>query len=362
MAASLYDFSVDPSSPNFRGTTVPPYNRIPGTDWAHTAPQDFGINTKEGADAFNAMIYQYSNGISGAPMPPPAPVDPRHVIAKAYGDAGIARANAQFANRTPLGFGNSPVRNALRSGGGVIYPNRAATPVTGGTPTISPGVTTTIRSPAQQARLNANITQFSTGPVGTTKANSLTKFTQDFVDQRKNQKANLDQETAHVGRTYDPNGLESDLRRIAREGALLRRSAAEQAIRRAGRDNSVSRMVGGGVNSSYLDRAYGDSLGRILMDAALKGSDVDRENAMYLQAQRNGALGARSRMSQDYVDAGLYPYRALTELQAADLANLGRMGNLEDNYSIYDYVPADQAARRNLNLLSDLEETRNRFG
>jgi hypothetical protein len=354
------------------GTNILPNtvtSMFPGTNIPTSIATGLNFHSKLDADGFNAWLWNQSGGKSGAPMPAPEPEDTRLVAARARDRAAQANAAVYGSPGVPGGgnpkfYGPNPIVRRVLGGTGptISY----GTPSTGnngtGTALIKPGLTTTIKSPAQKGRLDANINQFSTGPVAASKANSLTQFTQDFIDQRAKDKAALGQESNFVGRTYDPNGLESDLAQNAKQSALLGRQAVEAAIRRAGRAASISRMVNGGVDSSYLDRSNTDVLTRLLLDQAQKNSALGRDNITYLQGQRSGLLGTRARLGQDYVNNALTPYDRLTALQSNDLGNIGRIGNIEDNYSLYDYVQPDESARRNLGMLSDLEQTKLRYG
>jgi hypothetical protein len=76
---------------------------------------------------------------------------------------------------------------------------------------------------------------------------------------------------------------------------------------------------------------------------------------MYLQGQRNNALGTRGRLSTDYLNRGIAPYQTITDLQAGDLANVGRIGQLEDSNTLYDYTRPEDAIRRRVGLLEDLD-------
>ncbi len=341
---------TDYITPSGAGTGTVPWV-YPGTNRPITAANDFGINTKEGMDAFNAMLWRESGGLSGAPMPQePLPPVLRSRIPATPSVPGPALNRGAYPN--PV------VRSAING-----YNNgyRVTPSPTLNVPNIQSGLTTVVKSPGQQSRLNANLAQFS-GPVGQAKQQSLTEYTKEYLADRPSQKAAYQQESNFIGRTFDRNGLEADLAGIARNRSLLGRQAAADAIARARRERSVSGMVSGTPGgSSYLDRAYADALSKIMLDQALKNSDIERENAVYVQGQRNGSVGARGRLGRDYVEGGLAPYRNLTELQAGDLGNLGRIGNIEDNYSLYDYVQPDEASRRRLNLLSDLDQMNTRY-
>lgn len=330
-------------------------NTFPGTDWAADTPAKVGVNTKDWWDGFNAMLWRQSGGKSGAPMPQPEPEDPRLAASRALNKSVMAGVNAGVVG-APGGGGMTG-----RFRGGLAGPVQS---VLGGfnpagVKLIQPGTTSTVRNPAAQARLGATLNDYS-GAVGAAKTGSLTQFTKDFLDERTKQKAALGQEEDFIGKTFDPNGLEANLASIARNRSALGRQAAESAIRRAGRDASISRMVNGG-DASYLNRAYADQLGRILLDNALKGSDMARENAMYVQGQRNAALGARRRLGMDYVNDAMLPFTTIAGAQATDLGNLGRIQDLENSNTLYDYVTPDQAASRNLGMLNDLETRYNRY-
>jgi hypothetical protein len=352
MATGLLNFLTPAGANPTQTVQYNPY--FPGTNIPAQVVNDMGgFKSKDNSDLFAAMLWRESGGLSGAPMPAAAPENPLNALARAQGASSIAKGNAYMAAR------GQPGSTATRYTGPQVNPvvQRAL----GGGGMVKPGLTTTIKSPAQQSRLNANLTQFA-GPVAQAKTNSLSQYTKDFLDDRKRQKDAYDQESGFIDRTFAAGGLEADLAANAKQRSLLARQAAESAIRRAGRDANLSRMVNGGVSSSYLDRAYGDTLGRILTDRAIQGADLGRENIMYLQGARSGMTGRRAQLGDAYVDRALSPYAALTDMQAADLENLGRIGNLEDNYSIYDYVRPDEAARRNLGMLGDLDQTYNLYG
>lgn len=203
------------------------------------------------------------------------------------------------------------------------------------------GPSTTQRTPLNagiDSRLNANIAANApTGPAGQAKAQSLTDFTKEFFAQRPGQASNLTQESGYVNSVYDPNGVQKTLADLSKQRALLGRRAAQKAIQLARRDNNVARMGHG--NSSYLDRAYGDSLGRILTDQAVQGNDQQRQDQLYLGQQRSGLLGQRNQLVDAYMRSGLTLQQALDQAQSADLSNLYSASGVDRSNTNYQTVP-----------------------
>lgn len=161
------------------------------------------------------------------------------------------------------------------------------------------------------------------------KRQTLTEFTTQLLTQKPQVQAANASENQFIGTVYNdgPNSLSGVLDRIARQRAAATNAAAQSGARSALRTYNLGRMNGG--NSSYLDRAYGQDLSRIGAQAASQlGTDQLNNQQMLLQA-RNGLLGRRQQLAQNYLDYSLYPYTAQNALIRDDASTLGQLGGLE---------------------------------
>lgn len=219
------------------------------------------------------------------------------------------------------------------------------------------GTTATVRNPAQANRLTESLRLHEAPKAAATQ--SLIDFTKEALAARPSSKAALDQESSAINRTYDPAGLEAALARTRASRYAATRDAASRGLRMAGRDNSFARMTGG--NSSYLDRAYGDTLANILTKAQIEGSDLERTDLGYVQGQRTGLLGQRQALMDRYLQSGLAPQEAYQRSQAGDLANLRGMADLENLNTDYRYTSPEDAWRRRLGLIGSLGELERSF-
>jgi hypothetical protein len=194
------------------------------------------------------------------------------------------------------------------------------------------GITSQVKSPSQNAFLNAVRQDYSAGAAGRKK--SLTDFVKEaYAGQADNKKA-LDEEKAYLEGIFNDSGIVNELantRAQRRAGVMM---ATKMAMDRAKRTNNVNRMMGG--NNSYLDRAYGSDLARIAADASIADADLARDDAMYVQGQRNSALGARDRLLNNYLQTSRLPYYAQRDAVQDDI-NIGSgLAGLEDRNTIYE--------------------------
>jgi hypothetical protein len=164
---------------------------------------------------------------------------------------------------------------------------------------------------------------------------TLTQFVKDaYAGQAENKKA-LDQESEFLKGIFDDTGVVNELansRAQRRAGVMM---ATKMAMDRAQRDNNVARMMRGG-NSSYLDRAYGSELARIAAQAAIQDADLMRDDIRYVQGERTGALGARDRLLQNYLQTSALPYRFQQEMFGNDLNSAQGLAALENQNTIYE--------------------------
>lgn len=311
--------------------------RFPGTDWPIDWYSQYNGISPALAGPVNNMLYKMSGGkIAANPMnagslPFADPNDPANLPYQGVNP---------MIGQHPAGYGQT-----------VIHAQSDPSYVPGYNPVPNPivqsifpqmyGSSTTQRTPLNagiDSRLQANVANNSpTGPAGQAKAQSLTDFTKEFFAQRPSQASNVAQESGYVNSVYDPNGVQKTLADLSKQRTLLGRQAAQKAIQLARRDNNVARMGQG--NSSYLDRAYGDSLGRILTDQAVQGNDQARQDQMYLGQQRSGLLGQRNQLVDAYLKQGLTLQQALDAAQGADLSNLYSASGVDRSNTNYTTVP-----------------------
>lgn len=218
---------------------------------------------------------------------------------------------------------------------------------------LQQGLQTITKNQGQADLIAGDQAQFG-GDVAAGKNQSLTDFVKESLATRPQATADLDQESGAINQVFDPNGLQKDLAGLSGQRTALLRQAAQQAIARASRSNNLSRMTGG--NSSYLDRAYAQSLGNILTNQAVQGNAQDQANLQYLTNTRLGAAGQRQGLLNQYLQSGLMPYQAINQAQAGDLSNIGTIGGLENQNTYYNYIDPNQAVANRMGLIGTLND------
>lgn len=179
---------------------------------------------------------------------------------------------------------------------------------------------------------------------------SLTDFTKDFIANRGQVNQYGQQEQQAVSDVYDPNGLQKRLADINAQRQANVNQSAQSAIGQAIRNSNVARMQSG--NSSYLDRALAQQLAGINTNAAIQGSDFARQNAQYVNDQRQGNIGRRQSIIDSIMSRNLMPAQAAQQVQGYDLYNLSALTNLNNSNNVYQ-SPEDAYTQR-INFLNSL--------
>lgn len=272
--------------------------------------------------------------------PPPMPGPPQYQPRDQYGNPLTITNRIQgFVN----GFG-VPGRNTTPGYVPSMNWNGAGRPV--GSTVAAPRSAEVQTGVAQAYKTNA--------ATNDTARKSLTDWTREFLASRPRAQQYADEETGAIGRLYG-SGSDSTggaLERIRRNARLALRDQTEAAYRRAGRTNSLRRLGAGGVNSSYLDRAYAQDMGRIASEGALRDADRERSDLMYLEDRRLGQVGNRQQLMDRLLERNLLPVSVASGVQGDEVNRLGQIAGLD--YGNNDYIPAEDAYARRINFMNDL--------
>lgn len=173
---------------------------------------------------------------------------------------------------------------------------------------------------------------------------TITDFTKNYLQQGPQLKSFANQETGAIGRFYGsgPGSVAGDLAAIERRRSNAVTQAAESAIRRAARANSIRRMGSG--NNSANDHWYVQQVGNIAAQTAADRAQNDSANYRYVADSQRGLAGQRQKLLNDLTMRDLTPLDVSQRYEANSLSNLGTLGTLEDRNTIYD----DTALRRQL--------------
>lgn len=190
----------------------------------------------------------------------------------------------------------------------------------------------------------------------TVKKQSIADFVAELIANKPKNRVARDQEAAAIESVYakGAGSLQAELAANQKASRLATRTAAQQAMGRAGRDRNVGQMVGG--NSSYLNRAYGDTLARIMADQAIKDSAIGRENILYTQGQRSNLLGQRGRLNDEMAGRELAPINALNSYQSGEAGLLASLAGIEDQNTDYDSYTPEQSIAKRLQLIQQIEQ------
>lgn len=223
-----------------------------------------------------------------------------------------------------------------------IYPQQS---VVGRQPTNSTTqpMFSTPRSGAVQGGITA---AWTTRDANQKQANqSLTDFTKEFLANRGKVNQYGQEEQNAVSSVYGsgPGSLQQSLADIRRQRAALTNQAAQSAMNRATRVNSLRRLSA--PNSGYLDRLFAQDLAGIAVDSAGRESDQARADTLYLNDQRLGGIGRRTGIVDTLASRNFMPAEAAARLEGANLSSLGGLANLEYGNNIYER-PEDAAMRR----------------
>lgn len=171
----------------------------------------------------------------------------------------------------------------------------------------------------------------------------------DFVKELKASRGAVGQAGAQeqnaVSQVYDsgPGGLQAQLAALNRQKTGAINMAAESAMNRAARTNSIRRLSA--PNSSYLDRLFSQDLSGIATGAAGASADQGRADLQYLNDQRLGAVGRRQSIIDNIVNRNLLPAQAAASVEGNSLNNLGQLSYLNSNNNMYE-TPESAYARK----------------
>jgi hypothetical protein len=284
-----------------------------------------GVNPRQMADAWRKLPAnpRFPMGRLVNNDPKPKVITPPQVQSPAF-RAPLVRSSpgmtAVIPGMNPSGRSNpyASALNNIRAGGvGSAAPG-------GGTTTMTP------RSPGQNAFTEAIRARLSQNMNN----GALTKFVQDAYKKNAGAEKALEQENAALDKVFSDKGLANELMnsRAKRKASVM--MATKMALDRAKRNDSVNRMMGG--NNSYLARAYGDNISKILSGAAIQDADLERDDLRYVQGERMGALGARDNLLRNYLNTSLLPTNVQRQFLREDIDTGSALANLEDRNNIYE--------------------------
>lgn len=214
-------------------------------------------------------------------------------------------------------------------------------------------VTGTTKSQEAGGRISNLYTDYDKNKA--TKDQSIEEFVNELIAQKPKNRAAMQAEQNSIGRVYGtgPGSLAGDLAAAGTQRRQAVRAAAASALNRAKRSNNASRMVSG--NNSYLDRAYGDALARIMSQQALDGSATTRDDILQVQGQRNALLGQSQNAADRFAASLVQPVDVLNRYAQGQSGELSRISDLENNNTYYDYMTPEQQVAMRLGLIDQIQ-------
>jgi hypothetical protein len=263
--------------------------------------------------------------------------DPSRMAGRGGPGAGIQ----DYGSPTRGSGANPIVRNAVDSTMGLVSQALNQPGLT---------VTQTPKSQTQNTLFQGAVANYNAGQPA--KQQSLTDFTKEFFATAADRKNNKAQEDASINSVYSGN-LQAQLDALQKKRMGAINVATQKAITRARMDNNLARLGYGGAGSSYLDRAYGDSVGNILTQEAVNNANLGRDNLLYVRGEQDKLLGQRQNLARSYFQDMMLPNDMITRSNQGDISTLQGLANLENGNSIYE-LPEDRINRR-LGLLGSLQ-------
>lgn len=160
---------------------------------------------------------------------------------------------------------------------------------------------------------------------------SLVDFTNDYLASRPTMKSFADSETNAIGKFYGsgPGSATYDLNQIAGQRSKAINDAAQSAINRAARSNSVRRMNSG--NNSATDRSYAQILANIAAQSAMDRTASNASDYKYVADNQRALTGVRQNILNNLMSSQFAPTDLANKYEATNLNDLGTLGSLDDS-------------------------------
>lgn len=191
---------------------------------------------------------------------------------------------------------------------------------------------------------------------------SLADFTKSYLSSQTKARGFTDQEADSISGVYD-GSLASELEAQARARARAVGGATDRSLDRVRGSLNSSRLLGG--QSSYADALAN----RQAMDAAIAEqiaqSDLARQNTLTVQDYQNSLLGRRASAEEGVSRMGLLPIQARADLTGQQLNQLGQVGDLINQNTIYNVDTPESIMSRKLGILGqagNLDQANNFYG
>lgn len=207
----------------------------------------------------------------------------------------------------------------------------------------------TVKDPAQAARIGAQGAQLDT--VNATADKTLADFTTNYLASDPQAKSYMTQETGAMGNWYapasDPNSIQGSLNKLAQQRQLAVAGSVQRALGAAQRQGNINRMGLGG-DSSYITQQFGDTAAGLLSQEAVNQADLARQNYLTVAQGQNALAGQRAGLLNSYLSRNLAPIQAGQQLTSSQLGNLGSLGAVGNANTLYQTPEQLQAARLGL--------------
>lgn len=176
----------------------------------------------------------------------------------------------------------------------------------------------------------------------------LADFTRDYLAGNAQAKQFADQETGSIGEYYS-GGVQSNLDRLARERQMAVARTTERALDRARGSLNSQRMLSG--DSSRLQSQYLNTLTDVMANEARQQADLNRANYLTVRGGQDAMAGRRQQLLDNSLARGLVPLNASYAQSAAELGQLGALGNLTGQNSIYNQDTPESRMMRQLGVV-----------
>lgn len=193
-----------------------------------------------------------------------------------------------------------------------------------------------IRNPRQEGRIQGMSEQFS--QTQESNRDDLRDFVDRFLTQSQR---TLPQEVEHVGRFFDPDGLEAELAGLREDRTSALRGVADRALDFANRRLSTEALQRGGGASSFLNQQALDMARGIETDRALSEADQRRRDLEFLEQARNQLLGQRDDL---LTRSAMRPIEARNQVLEAALQQLGAFGDIE-SANAFEFIGRPRISR-----------------
>lgn len=142
------------------------------------------------------------------------------------------------------------------------------------------------------------------------------------------------QEIGAVDDYYD-GGIAKSMAAMRARRAEAREAASNRAVNEALRDRNLGRIGEDAGDGSYNKRMAIKANRDIRVDGALEDSNLERQDFGELERARMGLLGARTGLADANAQRQLVPNQARREDMAANMKELGYLGELDRGNNFY---------------------------